>query len=59
MTENQLANRIVGCALEVHRSLGPGLLESAYQECLFYKLTKENLHVQKEKPMPLVLRRSS
>ncbi|MEX2485782.1 MAG: GxxExxY protein [Brumimicrobium sp.] len=54
MTENQLANRIIGCALEVHKSLGPGLLESAYQECLFYKLMKENLHVEKEKPMPLV-----
>ena len=54
MTENQLAKRIIGCALEVHKALGPGLLESAYQECLYYKLKQENLIVEKEKPMPLV-----
>ena len=54
MTENEIANRILGCALEVHKSLGPGLLESAYQECLFYKLNKEGLYVVKEKPMPLI-----
>ena len=54
MTENEIANRILGCALEVHKSLGPGLLESAYKECLFYKLSKEGLHVVKEKPMALV-----
>ncbi|MEH6764544.1 MAG: GxxExxY protein [Aequorivita antarctica] len=54
MTENQIANKIIGCALEVHKALGPGLLESAYQECLFYKLTKEGLAVAKQKPMPLI-----
>jgi GxxExxY protein len=54
MDENQLANKIIGCAIEVHKLLGPGLLESAYQECLFYKLTKEGLSVKKQKPMPLV-----
>ena len=54
MDENQLANKIIGCAIEVHKQLGPGLLESAYQECLFYKLTKEGLSVKKQKPMPLV-----
>ena len=54
MTENQLAKRIIGCALEVHKAIGPGLLESAYQECLYYKLKQENLIVEKEKPMPLV-----
>ncbi|MEO9258099.1 MAG: GxxExxY protein [Crocinitomicaceae bacterium] len=54
MTENEIANRIVGCALEVHKALGPGLLESAYQECLFYKLQKDGLHVVKQKPMPLI-----
>jgi len=54
MTENQLAKKVLGCALEVHRALGPGLLESAYQECLFYKLQQKGLSVVKEKPMPLV-----
>lgn len=54
MTENQIAHKIVGCALEVHKALGPGLLESAYQECLFYKLKIEGLTVEKQKPMPLV-----
>jgi|SRR5690554_266441 len=54
MTENEIAYRVLGCALEVHKKLGPGLLESAYQECLFYKLTKEGLYVNKEKPMPLI-----
>jgi GxxExxY protein len=53
-TENQIASQIIGCAIEVHRALGPGLLESAYQECLFYKLQRVGLAVEKEKPMPLV-----
>lgn len=54
MTENEIASIIIGCGIEVHSALGPGLLESAYQECLFYKLKKEGLLVEKEKPMPLV-----
>jgi GxxExxY protein len=54
MTENQIANQIIGCAIDVHKALGPGLLESAYQECLFYKLQQDGLVVEKEKSMPLV-----
>ena len=54
MTENDLSNIIIGCAIEVHRQLGPGLLESAYQECLLYKLKSAGLRVRKEKPMPIV-----
>lgn len=54
MIENDLSNKIIGCAIEVHKQLGPGLLESAYQECLFYELTKMGLKVEKEKPMPIV-----
>ena len=54
MNENHIAHKIVGCALEVHKALGPGLLESAYQECLYYKLRKEGFTVEKQKPMPLV-----
>lgn len=54
MTENEIASKVLGCAIEVHKALGPGLLESAYQECLFHKLRQSGLSVQKEKPMPLV-----
>ena len=53
-TENELAGLVIGLALDVHSSLGPGLLESAYKECLYYKLVKEGIPVVKEKPMPLV-----
>ncbi len=38
MIENDLSKKIIGCAIEVHKQLGPGLLESAYQECLFYEI---------------------
>ena len=54
MIENELSKRIIGCAIEVHKQLGPGLLESAYQECLYYELILGGLKVQKEKPMPIV-----
>ncbi|MFZ1808209.1 MAG: GxxExxY protein [Cyclobacteriaceae bacterium] len=54
MDENELSKEIIGLAIEVHRSLGPGLLESAYKECLNYKLIQAGLYVEKEKPMPLV-----
>ena len=54
MTENEIAHKIVGAAWEIHKSLGPGLLESAYQEYLAYKLRQLNLKVDKEKPMPLI-----
>jgi GxxExxY protein len=53
MNENELSNRIIGLAIEIHQSLGPGLLESAYKECLYYRLKKDGLSVEKEKPMPL------
>ena len=43
MTENEIAKIIVDCAYNVHSKLGPGLLESAYEECLFYELSKTNL----------------
>jgi len=52
--ENELSNIIIGCAIEVHKQLGPGLLESAYQECLRYELSKAGLEVVKEKPMPII-----
>lgn len=52
--ENELSNIILGCAIEVHKQLGPGLLESAYQECLYHELINSGLSVVKEKPMPIV-----
>lgn len=52
--ENELSNIILGCAIEVHKQLGPGLLESAYQECLYHELINSGLNVVKEKPMPIV-----
>jgi len=54
MTENEISKIIIGCAIEVHKSLGPGLLESAYSECLFYELQRAGLNVEKQKPLPLV-----
>jgi GxxExxY protein len=54
MNENEISNGIIGLAISVHQSLGPGLLESAYKECLFYKLKKDGFRVEKEKPMPLI-----
>ena len=54
MTENELSKIVFDCALKVHQNLGPGLLESAYEECLFYELRKTGLEVQKQKSLPLV-----
>ena len=54
MIENNLSNKIIGCAIEVHKQLGPGLLESAYQECLYYELNQAGFLVGKEIPMPVV-----
>lgn len=54
MTENELSTKIIGLSIEVHNALGPGLLESAYKEVLFYKIIQAGLYAEKEKPMPLV-----
>lgn len=54
MTENELSNKVIGSAIEVHSALGPGLLENAYKESLYYKISKSGLNVVKEKPMPLI-----
>lgn len=51
---DNLTGNILKCAYEVHTKLGPGLLESAYKECLAYKLQAEGLFVEKEKAMPLI-----
>lgn len=54
MTDHELTQRVIGCAMKVHSGLGPGLLESAYKECLCFELRQSGLFVEKEKPMPLV-----
>ncbi len=54
MNENELSKIVLGYAIKVHKNLGPGLLESAYEECLFYKLNKNGLYVEKQKPMSLI-----
>jgi len=50
---NALTDRIIGAAIEVHQEVGPWLLESAYQQCLQYLLTKRGMHVEDEYPVPL------
>ena len=54
ITENELSKIVFNWALKVHQNLGPGLLESAYEECLFYELNKTGLEIQKQKALPLV-----
>jgi GxxExxY protein len=54
MTENQLSNIAIGCALKVHSKLGPGLLESAYEACLHYELVSSGLFVEVQKKLPLI-----
>jgi GxxExxY protein len=54
LTAYELTQKVIGCAMKVHSGLGPGLLESAYQECLCFELLRSGLYVEKQKPMPLV-----
>ncbi len=54
MSENELSNKVIGLAIDVHTALGPGLLESAYKECLYYKISSSGIWIEKEKPMPLI-----
>jgi GxxExxY protein len=60
MTEGENLNRItesiIGAAIEVHRALGPGLLESAYEACLAFELAQRGLKVEQQKPLPVVYR---
>ena len=57
MTENEISKIIIGAAIEVHKHLGPGLLESAYQECLLYELNLAGLNVEKEKVLPIIYKK--
>jgi GxxExxY protein len=52
--ENRISKIVVDAAFKVHNTLGPGLLESSYEECLYYELFSRDLLVQKQKPLPLI-----
>jgi len=54
MDENLLATQVIRAATEVHKSLGPGLLEKAYEHCLFYELQQNGLYAERQKPFPIV-----
>ena len=51
---NTVTSGIIGAAIDVHRALGPGLLESAYEACLAYELAQRKMKVEQQKPLPLV-----
>ena len=50
---NELSGKVIGACIEIHRELGPGLLETAYEECLAYELTKAGLRFARQKPLPI------
>ncbi|MCZ8198329.1 MAG: GxxExxY protein [Flavobacterium sp.] len=54
MIEEEISKIVFEAALKVHKALGPGLLESAYEECLYYELKKSNLKIEKQKALPLI-----
>jgi GxxExxY protein len=54
LQNDPLATQVIGLAIKVHRALGPGLLESAYEECLAYEFTKNNLAFGRQVPLPLI-----
>ena len=54
MTENEITEKVIGCAIAVHKALGPGLLESSYQRCLVYELRQKNLIVESQCELPLI-----
>lgn len=56
MIDQELTHAIIGAAIEVHRALGPGLLEAVYEECLARELTSRGLRIERQKPIPLVYR---
>lgn len=54
MELNEITQKIISCAIQIHKSLGPGLLESAYEECLSYELIKNGLDIKRQLPTPVV-----
>ncbi|HTM86681.1 MAG TPA: GxxExxY protein [Terriglobales bacterium] len=54
---DQITRRIIGAAIEVHRALGPGLLESAYEACLAFELVEAGFNVERQKPLPVIYKK--
>ena len=54
MTENEISSKIIGAAIEVHKYLGPGLLESSYEKCLAFELAQNGLTIQTQVPVPIL-----
>lgn len=54
MSENEVTEQIIGAAIKVHKNLGPGLLESVYESCLYFEIFKSGLFVERQKPIPVV-----
>jgi len=54
MDINKITEKIIGCVIEEHKELGPGLLESAYEECLFYELQQAGLNAERQVPVPVI-----
>jgi GxxExxY protein len=54
METNQITEKIIGCAINVHKCLGPGLLESAYEECMVFELKNAGLKIERQKSIPVV-----
>lgn len=54
MEENEITKIVIGCAIKIHKAIGPGLLESAYESCLDYELKKTQLEIERQKLLPLI-----
>jgi GxxExxY protein len=54
MNDVQLTHQIIGAAIDVHRELGPGLVEAVYEECLCYELTQKTIAFERQRPIPVV-----
>ena len=55
---NQITDAIIGAAIEVHRNLGPGLLESAYEACLAFEIAERGFKIERQKPLPVIYRKT-
>jgi GxxExxY protein len=54
LTLSELTEKVIGASIEIHRALGPGLLESAYEECLCYELTRHGVQYTRQQPLPVI-----